>query len=339
MSPLTSPDAKAVVRALEALTTQVRRIADARTTPVVEDAEAQQTTADDVPRCVCGDPIEQTGDPAYWIHSPGSDTRCLDARPPSWVTRGTRDLSIPKQGPATGEEQTLQWARRESLLVLLTRLQRGRTLTEEEAATLRHHVETEIREAAIADAVTAETKRLLERRTETLRERAKRAEHERDVVAADLETADRIRAEAQRDRDQHAAVLAEVLATFVHKVDGYRIPRVRSGEVDVVTLERWRSFVAPTVERPWWETLAEVRAELEETQAELDRIRRALDPDDDTYIRETVDDQLAMQAREKRVRSVVKLWAPKALPHSEAHRLLADVRTALDGTEQPATEE
>lgn len=36
------------------------------------------------PRCVCGDPIERwtgPGDPG-WIHSPGSDTPCLDARPP-----------------------------------------------------------------------------------------------------------------------------------------------------------------------------------------------------------------------------------------------------------------
>lgn len=37
------------------------------------------------PRCVCGDPIERwTGpvDPG-WVHSPGSDTPCTDARPTS----------------------------------------------------------------------------------------------------------------------------------------------------------------------------------------------------------------------------------------------------------------
>ncbi|MFD5940229.1 hypothetical protein [Streptomyces griseus] len=34
-------------------------------------------------RCVCGDPIEWMSHPdgSGWIHSPGSDTRCLDARP------------------------------------------------------------------------------------------------------------------------------------------------------------------------------------------------------------------------------------------------------------------
>lgn len=37
----------------------------------------------DGPRCVCGDPIQLMfeDDPASWIHSPGSDTPCLDARP------------------------------------------------------------------------------------------------------------------------------------------------------------------------------------------------------------------------------------------------------------------
>lgn len=37
------------------------------------------------PRCVCGDPIERwtgPGDPG-WIHSPGSDTPCLDPQPPA----------------------------------------------------------------------------------------------------------------------------------------------------------------------------------------------------------------------------------------------------------------
>lgn len=37
------------------------------------------------PQCVCGDPIERwtgSGEPG-WIHSPGSDTPCLDARPPA----------------------------------------------------------------------------------------------------------------------------------------------------------------------------------------------------------------------------------------------------------------
>lgn len=54
-------------------------------------------------------------------------------------------------------------------------------------------------------------------------------------------------AEQQRDRLAHA--LGEVLAAFVHKVDGYRIPR-RSAEADVVTLGKWRSILADNQGRP-----------------------------------------------------------------------------------------
>lgn len=77
----------------------------------------------------------------------------------AWLMRGTRDLSIPQQAPAADEDQTLRWTRREALLVLLTRLQRGRALTADEAGTLRHHVETEIREADTARSVAAGNKR------------------------------------------------------------------------------------------------------------------------------------------------------------------------------------
>ncbi|MFM9542292.1 hypothetical protein [Streptomyces turgidiscabies] len=39
----------------------------------------------------------------------------------------------------------------------------------------------------------------------------------------------------------------------------------------------------------------------------------------------------------ERVHSVVRLWAPKLLPRSEAYRLLTDLRVALDSTEQATT--
>ncbi|MCQ9178944.1 hypothetical protein KMT30_07840, partial [Streptomyces sp. IBSBF 2953] len=77
-----SPDAQAVVRALDALTTQVRRVADALTTPAVRVGDGVSTTADDGPRCVCGDPLEwytAPGGGAGWIHGPGT---VLDAHKP-----------------------------------------------------------------------------------------------------------------------------------------------------------------------------------------------------------------------------------------------------------------
>lgn len=49
------------------------------------------------PHCVCGDPIERwtgPGEPG-WIHSPGSDTPCLDARLPA-----RRQLTEPEYSAA-----------------------------------------------------------------------------------------------------------------------------------------------------------------------------------------------------------------------------------------------
>lgn len=115
-----------------------------------------------------------------------------------------------EQGPADGE-QVLRWSRRESLLALLARAERGRPLTGDEARTLRHHVETEIREADTARAEAQRQERmglsairaakaLLTRRTTTLRERAEKAETDlerarRIAVALESEVA---RADAER---------------------------------------------------------------------------------------------------------------------------------------------
>lgn len=149
------PETVVVVAIAEELTTQVRRIADALTTPVAVDLDGTRTTTD-------------------------------------------------------GEAQRTA-RRRDCVLNLLARLDSHWTLSSEERALLRQHVEAEIRghdtaravaagnkrhvqmmyvdlreaqrerdeaqtRAEQANAVTAETKRLLERRTTTLRQHAERAE-------------------------------------------------------------------------------------------------------------------------------------------------------------------
>ncbi|NUP16603.1 MAG: hypothetical protein HOZ81_10940 [Streptomyces sp.] len=149
MTAIPSADAKAVVRAAEALTTQVRRIADALSTPIVEHVLAVDdgpTTTGDGCTSSCQDVPGIRG----LLEHVGIDTTGQD------ITVAGR---IVDQAPAADEDHALRWARRESLLVLLTRLQRGRTLTEDETRTLRHHVETEIREADTARSVAAGNKR------------------------------------------------------------------------------------------------------------------------------------------------------------------------------------
>ncbi|GGS81819.1 hypothetical protein [Streptomyces griseoviridis] len=210
MSPV-SADARAVVAAVDRLTTQVRHIATALSAPVAAPQPATDdapTTADDGPRCVCGDPIEQTGDPAYWIHSPGSDTSCLDARPN--LTARTIAHHVPaeayttwtEQAPVADDDQALRWARRESLLVLLTRLQRGRRLTEAEAGTLRQHVETEMREADTARAVAAGNLRHVQQIVPEI-----------DRLAAELEDAERRADGFRTERDEAQAAIKQVQQT------------------------------------------------------------------------------------------------------------------------------
>jgi len=51
--------------------------------PKTRTAPAKQQATKPGPRCICGDPIERWSGPGEpgWIHIPGSDTPCLDARP------------------------------------------------------------------------------------------------------------------------------------------------------------------------------------------------------------------------------------------------------------------
>jgi hypothetical protein len=178
----TSHDARAVVRSLDALTTQVRRLADALSpTP---DAPSSSAVADGARYR-----LAQVRNAAV-LHRKGliSDSE-LNAV-----------IDADAEAPAAGEDAQHTARRRGSILNLLDRLDRHGTLTPEERALLRRHVVDEglehdttreqlakaqraadllagsHRRAEQADAVTAETKRLLERRTTTLRKRAERAE-------------------------------------------------------------------------------------------------------------------------------------------------------------------
>jgi hypothetical protein len=258
-----SPDARAVVRALDALTTQVRRIADGQETPVVEhilSADDTTTTARRIPL------------PGIPECGPGCFCRRNDAE---------------QQPPAADEDQALRWARRESLLVLLTRLQRGRTLTEDEAETLRHHVETEIREA---DTARTEAERL----GLMVDEYSAGARHLSDLLRT--ETA---RANAAIDRETTAEQAAEE--------------------------QRRRADIAETELRTLREGLRELGGDPTQIQ--------------NLWAQLTTTSRLRGQemATIDRVRATADRWAPRLLPRSEAHRLLADVRTALDGIEQPTT--
>jgi chromosome segregation ATPase len=247
VSLIPSPDARAVVRALDALTTQVRRLADTRRTP----ADDATTTADDGPRCVqCG--------------SPNVRYRNYREQPFCWPCANGE-----QQAPAADEDQALRWARREPLLVLLTRLQRGRTLTEEEATLLRQHVETEMRDADTA--------------REKAGDLAETYKHERRRGDALAEERNAAWAELKREQQASAGLAGKI--------------------------------------REQREVLARVRAELEQAQ---------------TRAEELEDELRRWHAAVERVRDAAR-WARQNYPGMvQVHARLTD---ALDGTEQPTTEQ
>jgi hypothetical protein len=134
---LTSLDAKAVVRAIDALTTQVGRIADAQPTPVVEHVLGATTTADDEATKSVRIPL-----PGIPECGPGCFCRRNDT----------------EQAPAADEEAQ-RATRRDSARNLLARLDRGGLLSPADCALLRQHFDAEAREADTARAVAAGNKR------------------------------------------------------------------------------------------------------------------------------------------------------------------------------------
>jgi hypothetical protein len=210
-----SRDGRAIVDAVDRVRAEISRLADVLPTPGAEDAAADSLSYEE---------RERTG--------------------------RNSGLMLPEQAAAADEEQTLRWIRRESLLVLLTRLQRGRTLTEEEAMTLRHHVETEMREAETARSVAAGNKRHVQTIVP-----------EMDLLAC--------------ENEQLRAVLAEVFETFAAmrpedgtgEVTHYRSPRVLPRQ-----WEQWCSVARPATVRPWWEQLAEAQAAIARLTAWCDEL-------------------------------------------------------------------
>ncbi len=347
MSPANlSPDARAVVRAFDGLTTQVRRIADALSTPVVEDAEASDDDAT-TPATTCSalyagtdpmrwciraahhtgkDHVDETG--YHWSDTvavypiadgvvkrwaPGPVTSdftspltgievrvpCPYCPPPAMIPRTLITDHIAREhGPglvyppnlATSEDTRRIARRRDSVLNLLDRLDRNGTLTDEERALLRRSVQDEgIERDNLASSFLELTRHMRQ-------------------VSAGRATWKAKAEEIERDRDQQAAVLSEVLRRFAPAlVQGKYAFYQAEQPVPIEEFERWRSVVHHDVERPWWQQLDEARAELEQAQAAVERVRE------------------------------VKAWLRRSFPAlTHVRGRLSD---ALDGTEQPTTEE
>jgi chromosome segregation ATPase len=286
-----SPDVRAVVRALDALTTQVRRIADQRSTPVVAPSGYQPTG-------VRPEPTTSPDTP-----SPLAD----DAPAPNL------------------------------LHVLVDRAARG-VLTEGEAATFRRRVEQ------------------LRAGRETWKGKAEEIERDRDRIATQLEKLRAVleyehkRANDAIDREESAEQAAE---------EQRRRADIAETELRVLRAGLRANGADPTQIQNLWAQIRlrnrqwrDTKRDLADAQAVIERVREvarwlrrnypAL-----THVRGRLADALdgteqptteALHAKLdeatatlRRVRAVTKDWEQRTLPHSEAHRLLTDVREGLAG--------
>lgn len=294
----TSHDAKAVVRALDALTTGLVDALTNLTTQVKRAADYQQADFTLTPDAVDDAPTTTDDGPAeHCEHDgphPGFTCGEVDQTRLFWEAQWARDAERTRQQAPAADEDAQRTARRNSAHNLLARLDRGGLLSPADCTLLRQHYDTEAREHDTARAVAAGNKRhvqvmyaeleqaneaarkALQQRQEmaeeryALQERAEKAERAADLLAGSHRRAE----EYEQERNQLAAVLAEVLRQFTPETHpGRRC--LQSGHVPVETVDRWRSVVQHDVERPWWKQVDEARAELAEAQAELKGVRNA----------------------------------------------------------------
>lgn len=305
-----TPDARAVVEAVDRLTTQVQRIADHLSTPVVrtevradDDATTPATTCDqpgpwgDYHACVrpaghdgdheahdgCGWRVDETN------NAPATD-RCAHRGPHPGFTCAEVDASQPyfrvrwdqeQQAPAA-DEDAQRTTRRNSVAVLLARAIHG-ALSPTEGEELREHVNAEIREHDTMRAVAAGNKRHVQMMYADLQKtQAGRAEEERLRLAlADERTRWKERAaqaetEAERLRD---LVIAE------NKRADDAIDREQTAEQAAEEAQRERDQADEAARRALEQRqqMAEERFTIQTQRDTADRVRAEVQRDRDQH--------------------------------------------------------
>lgn len=253
MSTIPSADAKTVVRAVEALTTQVRRIADALNSTDQQRAEAANDGAT-TPATTCSaqrhgvgaEPrlciraahhtgLPHTDDCGYrWsdtvaVYPTDSTVRITHWHPLSEQLAGERQelagmvgafVDAQVQQARVADEDAQRTTRRDSLLVLLARADRL-VLRPRDAEQLRQHVEAEMREADTARTRAEQAEELVGVAHETSnRSEAARAEEERLRLAL---AAERDRWKERAEEAQAAIERAEAFAHELRHKDARRL--------------------------------------------------------------------------------------------------------------------
>ncbi|MFJ8144663.1 hypothetical protein ACIQ6R_06260 [Streptomyces sp. NPDC096048] len=347
MSPM-SADARAVVAAVDRLTTQAKAIADALSTS----ADAPTTTADDGPRPDFTSPLSgiEVRQPCPFCPPPAMIPRRLFAEHvarehkqqapaddgvkrslPFPYAREVAEDEAPMRAylsapAADGDQQRA--IRRERLHNLLARADRG-TLTSGEVAALRDLVDAEIRGADQLRAGRA-----------TWKAKAEEIERDRDSIAAALELAKERARKAERAADLLAdahrrAEQAEELLSIAHETSNRseteRARAVQRADIAETELRVLRAGLRangadPTQIQNLWAQIRlrnrqwrDAKGERDQAQAALERVRAMVD-------------QLHADAAAARTDG----YETSALAIEGSARRIT---YALDGTEQPTTKD
>lgn len=329
MTTVPSADAKAVVRALEALSTQVRRIADALSTPVVEVAEAQPTTDDDALRAfrearaeIDADAIARvTALAERWKytsdrkHGPREELlRALHTYP---VATGPRSLA---EAPAA-DEAARRTTRVASIRNLLDRAGRGVLIGGTEGELLRQQVEAELR---LSDQLRAGR--------ETWKAKSEEIERDRDRLAAELEQLRTVlayehkRANDAIDRETTAEQAAE---------EQRRRADIFETELRVLRTGLRANGADPTQIQNLWAQIRlrnrqwrEAKGERDQAQAAIERVRQAVAHDHDEDCRYTIGCDVVLAALDGAERQPTDPEGLRAKV-DEATATLRRVRSAL----------
>ncbi|MGA5506848.1 DUF6085 family protein [Streptomyces umbrinus] len=335
MSTVPSADAKAVVRALEGLTTQVRRLADTRQSDFVLSADALDDDATTPRRSInaadvqgfcpaCGHGVLMLGDGGHVVCT------LIDCPDPDAV-----DTLLTR---TDDEETTGSEALRARITKALSDEWEERVLDRVMASPQEH-----------ITAMSAAVMRVVRPPMDPVHILGVEAPAVPDFsspIAGNVEVRKPCPYCGDRQMipttqyDEHVSRLHPDVRTGGPGADEeqtLRLLRRESLLVLLTRLQRGRTLTETEASALRQHVETEIReadaarAEEEALDVELTLIRRALDPDDERYISETVDEQLEMRAAIDRVRALLGTHlGPLAT---------AAVQRALDGTEQPTTEQ
>lgn len=245
---MTTTDGRAVVRAIDALTRQVRRVADTLTTPAADASSTETTPTDDARVTRLTDmltaehcrSVDVDGEPVL-VRGSGDFTE-QDTKFFGEIVRAAKRRYETEHTPPD-DEDALRWTRREALGVLLSRAERG-VLTTTEAAQLRAHAEAEIRDSNTVREVAQGNRRHVQHLASEIDRLTAEVEQARELLRVAHETSNKSEAERATMSRVLEVAKGETLAcrTQLDRLNDAHTEQRQRAEMAQAAIERVRAI-------------------------------------------------------------------------------------------------